>query len=291
MSAPVSQNQNKVKTVDQSILKFKEEPGMKRAMQITKVKMVMSRALATQHPVKLVGILALGALLVAGIAVQFAPESNKESDDRPSVAKVETIVKSNNSDSILLDETLLWMKPWTKPQVPALVVARLAQVRPWQEPGINVQARQAAQRELIELGLATMEGEQFQASVAEADDAGHGKLLLQAGFTGQQIRNAQEYQREADEEDKAKVWFQQLVSISALAELRRQGFADFQGKVNVAAADDAGYGNLLLHAGFTELQIQDAQERQRQAHEEAEADAWFRQLAEIQERGLPVSKR
>jgi hypothetical protein len=59
------------------------------------------------------------------------------------------------------------------------------------------------------------------------------------------------------------VWFQQLVSISALAELRRQGFADFQGKVKVAAADDAGFGDLLLHAGFTEGQIRDAQRQQR----------------------------
>jgi hypothetical protein len=276
MSAPKLQTRNKVRMAHQNILRFKEEWEMKVAAQITKVKMVISRGLATQHPVKLVGILALGALLMAGTVVQFAPESNNEPGDRSSVAKVEAPPK--------FDEASFWMEPWSKPQEPAVVVDRLPQVQPLQEPGINVQARQAAQRELIELGFATIEGEQFQASVAEADDAGHGKLLLQAGVTEQQIRNAQERQREASEEAEADAWFRQLVSINALAELRRQGFADFKGKVNVAAADDAGYGDLLLHAGFTELQIQDAQRRQRQAYEEAEADAWFRQLGEIQER-------
>jgi hypothetical protein len=158
---------------------------------------------------------------------------------------------------------------WLKPQGSAVVVDSLVQAdrnnalaapqgRPLEQAGFNGKTQQAAQRELIELGFGTIEGEQFQAYVAEADDAGYGELLLQVGFTEQQIRNAQEDQREAYEEAKAKVWFQQLVSISALAELRRQGFADFQGNVNVAAAADAGLRDLLLHAGFTEGQIQDA---------------------------------
>jgi hypothetical protein len=173
------------------------------------------------------------------------------------------------------------MKPWTKPPAPAVVATSEPQVRPWDESGINVQARQAAQRELIELGFATMEEEQFQASVAEADDAGHGELLLQGGFTEQQIRNAQERQREAYEEAEADRFFWQLVPIYAKSELRRQGFADFKGNVNVAAADDAGHRDLLLRAGFIELQIQDAQRRQRQAYEEAMADLWFQQAGEI----------
>jgi hypothetical protein len=273
--------------------------GMKMAMKLKKAKMVISRGLATQHPLKIAGILALGALLLARAAVQYAPESNNESGDHPSVDKVEalriremqraadhqddlqdmvrywnqleqnvavkTIMKSNNPGTDLRDGPSLWMQPRTKPQGPAVVADRETPVQPRNESGINVQARRAAQRELIELGFATKEGEQFQASVAEADDAWQGKLLFQAGFTEQQVRNAQEHQREGDEEAEANLWFRLLVSLIALSELRRQGFADFQGKVNVAAADDAGFGDQLLHAGFTELQIQDAQRRQRQA--------------------------
>jgi uncharacterized protein (DUF934 family) len=296
MSTPESQTQNKVRRANQSILGFKERWEMKMAAQVGKVKMVVSRSLATQHPVKLIGILALGALLLAGTGIQFVPKASNESGGRPSGgveapqnvtnagtvnADIVTTVKSNNPGTGLRDEVSLWMKPWTKPPAPEVVVNKPAPERPWQEAGINVQAQQAAQRELIELGFATMEEEQFQASVAEADDAGHGELLLRAGFTEQQVRNAQERQREAHEEAEAERFFRQLVPIYAKSELWRQGFADFQGNVSVAAADDAGYRGLLLRAGFTELQIQDTQRRQRQAYEEAMADLWFQQAGEI----------
>ena len=43
----------------------------------------------------------------------------------------------------------------------------------------------------------------------------------------------------------------------------------------------AGRRGMLLHSGFTVLQIRDAQRRQRQAYEEAMADVWFRQMGEI----------
>jgi hypothetical protein len=164
----------------------------------------------------------------------------------------------------LQDEASFWLKAPgpARVQVDGDNALDDPQERPLQQAGFNIQARQAAQRELIKLGFATVEGEQFQASLAKADDAGHGNLLLQVGFTEQQIRNAQERQREAFEEAEAKVWFQQQVLINALAELRRQGFADFQGNVNVAAADDAGFRDLLLYAGFTEGQIRDAQRQQ-----------------------------
>jgi hypothetical protein len=261
-----------------------------------KVKIAISKGLATQHPVKLIGIVALGALILGRTAIQFAPTSGNESGDRPSIGfavsqhttnadsvngDVESTMMSNDPNASLRDEVSLWMKPWTKTQALERVVNRPAQERPWQAAGINLQARDAAQRELIELGFATMEEEQFQASLAEADDSGYGPLLLQAGFTEQQVVNAQERQREAYEEAEADRFFRQLVSINAVSELRRRGFADYQGNANVAAADDAGYRDVLLRAGFTELQIQDAQRRQRQSYEEAEADRFFRQLVSI----------
>jgi hypothetical protein len=202
-------------------------------------------------------------LLVSGTAiVGTVYTGNNASITTPIKPRLEPIPVSTPS---LQDESSFWLKPPgpARVQVDRDNALDNPHERPLQQAGFNIQARQAAQQELIELGFGTIEGEQFQAYVAEADDAGYGKLLLQVGFTEQQIRNAQERQREASEEAEAEVWFQQLVSISALAELRRQGFADFQGNVNVAAADDAGFGDLLVHAGFTEGQIQDAQRRQR----------------------------
>jgi len=86
---------------------------------------------------------------------------------------------------------------WLKPQGSAVVVDSLVQAdrnnaldAPQGRPLEQGKAQQAAQRELIELGFGTIEGEQFQAYVAEADDAGYGELLLQVGFTEQQIRHA-----------------------------------------------------------------------------------------------------
>jgi hypothetical protein len=202
-------------------------------------------------------------LLVSGAAIiGTVYTGTNASVTTPIKPRLEPIPVSTPS---LQDEASFWLKPPgpARVQVDGDNALDDPQERPLQQAGFNIQARQAAQRELIELGFATIEGEQFRASIAKADDAGHGKLLLQAGFTEQQIRNAQERQRETSEEAEAEVWFQQQAPISALAELRRQGLADFQGNVNVAAADDAGFRDLLLYAGFTEGQIGNAQRQQR----------------------------
>ena len=52
---------------------------MKVATQVTKIKAAISKGLATQHPVKLVAGLGLGAVLMAGTALHFVPNSNNES--------------------------------------------------------------------------------------------------------------------------------------------------------------------------------------------------------------------
>jgi hypothetical protein len=303
MKAPKS-NQNKCGIEHQMTLEFKEGLAMKLIAQVSEVKTLVSRALATQHPVKLVGILGLGGLLLAGTAVQFTPGGedvpvNRNSSEEVQVAQDLTDVaivdfppdveaSGKTIDAITAPPHVnasLWTKPWTQPQAPLVVVERRVAVGPQNGSGINVQAHHTAQQELIELGFASEEEGQFQASIAEADDAGYGRLLLQAGFTEQQVRNAQERQREAREEAEADRWFQQLGSIIATSELRRHGFADYQGNVNVAAADDAGYGELLQRAGFTELQVQDAQRRQRQAHDEVTTEVWLQQAGEILGRG------
>jgi hypothetical protein len=85
MSAPADKIHDKIRTGHQNDLKFKKEGEMKMAKQITRVKTVISRGLVTQHPVKLVGILALGVLLMAGTAVHFAPESDVEVGNPASV--------------------------------------------------------------------------------------------------------------------------------------------------------------------------------------------------------------
>lgn len=89
MSAPADKTHDKIRTAHQNVLKFKKEGEMKMAKQITKVRRVITWGMATRHPVKLVGILALGALLTAGTAVHFAPESDSGPVNRSSVEKVQ----------------------------------------------------------------------------------------------------------------------------------------------------------------------------------------------------------
>jgi hypothetical protein len=96
MSAPEFRTQDQFRKAQNIIVivKFKEGWKMKVATKATKIKMVLSRGLATQHPVKLVGILALGAMLIASTAVQFAPRAGEESVNNSAVEKPEAILKS-----------------------------------------------------------------------------------------------------------------------------------------------------------------------------------------------------
>jgi gas vesicle protein len=50
---------------------------------VTKIRVRISRGLATQHPVKLLGVLALGAIVMAGTGLYFAPNSANEMSTHP----------------------------------------------------------------------------------------------------------------------------------------------------------------------------------------------------------------
>jgi hypothetical protein len=78
MSAPEFQTRDQVRTAPDNTVKFKEGWKMKVAAKASKIKMVISRGLATQHPVKLVAALTLGAGLLAMTALQFAPDRAEE---------------------------------------------------------------------------------------------------------------------------------------------------------------------------------------------------------------------
>jgi len=75
MNAPGFQNQSKFRVASQQIMKFKEDSKMELAKQMRKITTWISNGLTTQHPFMLVGAVALGALLMAGTALHFAPPS------------------------------------------------------------------------------------------------------------------------------------------------------------------------------------------------------------------------
>ena len=56
--------------------------------------MVISESLATHRAVKIVGMLAASAVLIASTAVQFAPRAGEESVNNSAVEKPEAILKS-----------------------------------------------------------------------------------------------------------------------------------------------------------------------------------------------------
>ena len=108
MSAPESRTQDQVRKAHDIIVKFKEGWEMKVATKATKIKMVLSRGLATRHPVKLVGLLALGTILMAGTAIQFAPKAGEESVNSPLMEKVGPPTKSaevNTVNSVYFSES------------------------------------------------------------------------------------------------------------------------------------------------------------------------------------------
>ncbi len=72
MNAPVVPTQSKVRTAGPNLLKFKKECEMRLMTKMTKVKKLLSTGIATQHPVKLLLGLALGALLVAGMGLSLS---------------------------------------------------------------------------------------------------------------------------------------------------------------------------------------------------------------------------
>lgn len=217
----------------------------------------------------LVRVLAVGALLFAVVAMYLnmtsegAIEDGSQSDhfQNPQPDRHEEKTAESADQVLTYPSEGIWIKAGRRVQVKEYNSLVALSESPWQEEGLNVEAQKAAQQKLMERGFATATVEQFQALVSEAADAGHGQLLLQAGFTEQQVRNAQERQRKAYEETGAESWFRLWALNLALIELRRRGLADSQGYLNVKAAADAGFENLLLNAGFTEKQFRDAQHR------------------------------
>ena len=78
MSAPVSRYENNAGTKQQNTLALKEELGMKVATQITKVKTWLSKGMAMQQPLRILGGLVVGGVLLTMTALQFAPTSTNE---------------------------------------------------------------------------------------------------------------------------------------------------------------------------------------------------------------------
>ena len=69
MNAAESRTQNTIATVYQNILNLKEEMEMKTALEIKNVSNWLSQSLSVKSPIKLLGGLALGALLMTATAL------------------------------------------------------------------------------------------------------------------------------------------------------------------------------------------------------------------------------
>lgn len=81
MKAPEVRVQSTFKTVGQKIMKVGEEIEMGFGKKVINAKNRIGQALATQNPVKLVGILALGAVLMAATGLHFAPRHAEEANN------------------------------------------------------------------------------------------------------------------------------------------------------------------------------------------------------------------
>ena len=101
MSAPVVLNQ--IKTVYRGFIEVKEEVEMRLAREITQVKTRVIQELAAQRPAKLIGGLALGALLMTAMVLPFAIV-NADGPSRPLVN--EEIVFDRGDDTLPIDA---WM--------------------------------------------------------------------------------------------------------------------------------------------------------------------------------------
>ena len=86
MNAPLTQSQGKLKVVYQEIKKANEEIEMRLAMQMTDVKTWLSKGLATKTPGKILGGLALGALLMTATALPLGP-AFADGPSRPSTSE------------------------------------------------------------------------------------------------------------------------------------------------------------------------------------------------------------
>ena len=73
MNAPKTGFQSKLQATYHEIRKDKEQIEMQMTSNISKVKTWVSRSLATHRSAKLLGVVALGALMITVTGLQFAP--------------------------------------------------------------------------------------------------------------------------------------------------------------------------------------------------------------------------
>ena len=96
MNTPTGQAQSKGRTASQGLVKFKEESEMKMATRMAKVNMRLHQAIATKAPVKFLGGLALGALLMTATVLPFRATYADEPARPLSVEQVECYPEISN---------------------------------------------------------------------------------------------------------------------------------------------------------------------------------------------------
>ena len=79
MNAPKTGNQSKLQETNQEIRKDEEQIEMRVTSNISKVKTWVSQSLATHRSAKLMGGVALGALMITVTGLQFAPSQTDNS--------------------------------------------------------------------------------------------------------------------------------------------------------------------------------------------------------------------
>ena len=83
MNAPKTGFQSKLHATHQEMRKDEEQIEMHSTSNISKVKTWVSRGLATHRSVKLLGVVALGTLMITVTGLQFAPTQTDESSYQP----------------------------------------------------------------------------------------------------------------------------------------------------------------------------------------------------------------
>ncbi|MFQ6028884.1 MAG: hypothetical protein ACE5Q6_15480 [Dehalococcoidia bacterium] len=73
MNAPETRSQSKLQSAYQEIKKDQEQIEMRLKIQTTKVRNWLSKGLLSQHPAKILGVVALVGLTIAVTGLQFTP--------------------------------------------------------------------------------------------------------------------------------------------------------------------------------------------------------------------------
>ena len=108
MNAAVRQPQSKVRTDNQGLLKIKEGIEMRLAMRITEVKARLDEILATRTPAKLLGGLAVGALLITATALPFGLAFGDE-PSRPLSSEQNQCYAQIDENACTSDQLKVWL--------------------------------------------------------------------------------------------------------------------------------------------------------------------------------------